>query len=185
MLQREHVQGMSAELVSNLDEVSMSGWEDGKEKKVMVPAMMDSQTIHHCTSKSVRHISIITCITTAREFLTPYIVTSQDSDAIRRRLMSRGVRLGVCFALLHRSKPYVSGRLFLEYINTISVPYLNEPRDSEELKACEAVLLMDNYSPHISDEVVAVLTRAQVRIITFVLTRLTSSKCSTWSYLAP
>jgi hypothetical protein len=122
MLQRKHVQWMRAELVSNLNEVGMSGWEDRKEKKVIVPAMMDTQTIHHRTSRSVRHISIITCITAVGEFLTPYIVTSQDFDAIRRKLMSCGVRLGVGFALRHRSKSYVSERLFLEYINIISVP---------------------------------------------------------------
>jgi hypothetical protein len=158
---------MKAELIFNLDEVDMSEWDDRKEKKVIVQATMDSQTIHHCASRSVRHISIITCISVTEESLTPYIVTSQDSDAIRRRLVSRGVRLGVDFVLRHRSKPCVSGELFFEYINTIFVPYLNELRDSQELKACEAVLLINNCSPHISDDIVAVLTRARVPIIAF------------------
>jgi hypothetical protein len=81
--------------------------------------------------------------------------------------MSRGFRLGVDFVLRHRSKLYVSGRLFHEYINKIFVLYLNELQDSEELEACEAMLLMDNCSPHISDDIVAVLTCARVRIITF------------------
>jgi hypothetical protein len=44
---------------------------------------------------------------------------------------------------------------------------LNELRDSEEFEAWEAVLLMDNCLRHISDDVVAVLTHARVRIITF------------------
>jgi hypothetical protein len=39
--------------------------------------------------------------------------------------------------------------------------------DSEEFETCEAVLLMDNYSPHIWDDIVAVRTQARVRIITF------------------
>jgi hypothetical protein len=81
--------------------------------------------------------------------------------------MSRGVRLGIDFILRHRSKPDVSGKLFLEYINTIFVPYLNELRDSEELEACEAVLLLDNCSPHMLDNDVAVFTHVRVRIITF------------------
>jgi hypothetical protein len=94
-------------------------------------------------------------------------VISQDYDAIRKRLMRPGVRLGVDFALRQQSKPYVSRNLFLEYIKTIFVPYLNELRESEEFEACEAVLLMDNCSPHASDDVVAVLTSIQVQIITF------------------
>jgi hypothetical protein len=46
---------------------------------------------------------------------------------------------------------------------------LNELRDSEEFEACEAVLFMDNCSPHISDDIVAVLTHARMRIITFTI----------------
>jgi hypothetical protein len=44
---------------------------------------------------------------------------------------------------------------------------LNELRESEEFEACEAVLLIDNCLPHASDDVVAVLTSVQMRIITF------------------
>jgi hypothetical protein len=162
-------------LVFNLNEVGMSECEDHKEKKMIIPATMDGQTMHHRASRSVRYISIITYIIAAEESLTLYIMISQDSHAILKRLTSRGVRLGVDFVLRHRSKPYVSGKLFLEYINIIFVPYLNKLQDSEELEeleeleACEAVFLMDNYSPHMSDDTVAVLTRVRVRIITFTL----------------
>jgi hypothetical protein len=82
--------------------------------------------------------------------------------------MSRGVRLGIDFGLWQRSKPYVNGKLFFEYIKNIFVLYLNELRDSEEFEACEAVLLMDNYSLHISDDFVAVFTRVRVRVTIFV-----------------
>jgi hypothetical protein len=81
--------------------------------------------------------------------------------------MSRGVHLGIDFVLRQRPKSYVSRELFLEYSKTIFVLYLNEFRDSEKCEACEAVLLMDNYSLHISDDVVAILTHARVQIITF------------------
>jgi hypothetical protein len=125
---REHVQGMKVELVLNLDEVGMSEcrnvgmsecrnvgmseWEDRNVRKVIVPITMDDQTIHHRASRSVRHISIITCISAAGESLTPYIITSQDSDAIRKRLTIHGFHLGVDFILRHWSKPYVSRKLF-------------------------------------------------------------------------
>jgi hypothetical protein len=105
---------MKVELVFNLDEIGMSEWDNRKEKKVIIPATMDGQTIHHRASRNVRHISIITYITAVGESMTPYTVASQDSDAIGKRLMSRGVRLGVSSVLQHRSKPYVSGKFFLE-----------------------------------------------------------------------
>jgi hypothetical protein len=103
-----------------------------------------------------------------RESLTPSIVTSQDSDAIRKKLMSHGIRLGANFVLQQRSKHYVSRKFFFEYINTICVSYLNKSQESEEFEACEAVLVMDNCSPHVSNDVVAVLFSVRTRIITFI-----------------
>jgi hypothetical protein len=164
---RDRAQGMKAELVFNLDEVGISEWEDRKEKKVIVPKTMDGQTIHHRVSRNVKHISIITCISAGGESLTPYIVMLQDSERLRKRLMARGVRLGVDFVLTHRPKPYINGKLFLDYITHIFVPYLNELRESEEFAECEAILLMDNCSPHMGDAVIALLTREHVRVITF------------------
>jgi hypothetical protein len=158
---------MKVELLFHLDDVGMSESEDRKKKKVIIPTFIDSQTIYHKVSKAVRHISIITCIIAAGESLTPDIVTSQDSETVRKRLMSRGVRLIVDFVLKNRLKPYVSRELFLHYIKTIFVPYLTELRDSEELEGCEAVLLMDNYSLHIADDIISVLTSVRVRVITF------------------
>jgi hypothetical protein len=61
----------------------------------------------------------------------------------------------------------VNADLFLEYINSIFIPYLNELQDSEQFDACEAILLMDNCSPHMSDDIIAVLTNARVKIIPF------------------
>jgi hypothetical protein len=81
--------------------------------------------------------------------------------------MSRGVRLGIDFLLRQRSKPYVSGKLFVEYINIIFISCLKDRRDSEELEPCKAVLVMDNSSLHISDDFVSVLTRVRVRVIIF------------------
>jgi hypothetical protein len=83
--------------------------------------------------------------------------------------MTRGVRLGVDFVLKHRSKPYIDGKLFLDYINSIFIPCLNELRQSEGFAECEAVFLMDNCSPHMGDAMIAILTREHVRFITFAL----------------
>jgi hypothetical protein len=47
------------------------------------------------------------------------------------------------------------------------IHYLNELREFEQMNACEAVLLMDNCSHHVSDDVIAVLTNARFRVITF------------------
>jgi hypothetical protein len=163
----EYVHGMKAELVFNLGEVRVSEWENRKDKKVIIPGVLSGQTIHHRASRNLKHVSGITYISAVGESLTPYITISQDSESLRRKLMIRGVRLGVDLVLWQRSKPYVNAVLFLEYVNNIFITYLNELRESEQINVCEAVLLMDNCSHHVSDDVVAVLTNERVRVFTF------------------
>jgi hypothetical protein len=50
----DYVQGCLAELVFNLDEVSVSDWEDRKTKAVILPAGVRGQTIHPGVSRNVR-----------------------------------------------------------------------------------------------------------------------------------
>jgi hypothetical protein len=68
---KEHIQRCVAELVSNLDEVGISDWGDRKTKTVIVPATIHGQTIHNEISRTVKHISVIACISTAGESLIP------------------------------------------------------------------------------------------------------------------
>jgi hypothetical protein len=83
--------------------------------------------------------------------------------------MNRGVRLSANFVLRQQSKLYVNGKLFLEYINIIFISYLNKLWELEEFKACKAILLMDNCSPHMSHDIVAILTRVRMKIITIAI----------------
>jgi hypothetical protein len=69
------------------EEEGLAEWEDRKDKKVIIPKMIDDQTIHHHASRNMKHRSIITCIIAREEFLTPYIVTFQDSEPLRKRVM--------------------------------------------------------------------------------------------------
>jgi hypothetical protein len=105
------------------------------------------------------------CVTAGGESLMSCIVIAQDSEPVRRRLMNREVRLSVDFVLRQQSKPYINGKLFLEYINSIFISYLNKLWELEEFKACKVILLMDNCLPHILHDIVAVLTRVYVKII--------------------
>jgi hypothetical protein len=65
------------------------------------PMTGDSQKIHHGALRSLRHISVIAWISARAESLSPFIMTSQISDGIRKRLMSPRVRLGVDLVLRH------------------------------------------------------------------------------------
>jgi hypothetical protein len=96
---KEHVQGCVAELVFNLDEVGVSDGEDRKTKTktAIVPVTMRGETIHHEISRTVKHISGITCISVAGESLTPYIIISQVPTSVQERLKKEGVRFSTDF----------------------------------------------------------------------------------------
>jgi hypothetical protein len=164
---KENVQGCIAELVFSLDEVGISDWEDRKSRKVIVPATMRGHPIHHQISRAVKHISLIACMSAAGKSLTPYMITSQDSLSLREQLRKHGVRFGTDFVLKHNQTPYINAVIFLDYIRTVFLPNLAELRTLDQFADEPAVLLMDNCSSHITNDVLDLLTEARVRVITF------------------
>jgi hypothetical protein len=80
---KEHIHGRVAELVSNLDEVGISDWEDRKTKTVIVPGTMHGQTKHHEISRTVKHISVIACVSAAGESLTPSLPSGARTRLIK------------------------------------------------------------------------------------------------------
>jgi hypothetical protein len=82
----EDVKGCVAELVFNLDEIGISDWEHGKTKKVIALPAMCGQTIHHGVSRNEKDISVIACLSAARESLPHDIVTSHNSPTVQEHL---------------------------------------------------------------------------------------------------
>jgi hypothetical protein len=156
-----------ADLVFNLDEVGISDLEGRKTKKVVVPAAMLGQTIHHGVSRKVKHISVIVCVWAAGASLLPYIVTSQNSPVVQEHLKKQGACLDRDMILKFNQKPYINAGSFLDDIRTISLPYVDMLRGLVVFAQQPAVLLMDDCSVNVSDDVIRILTETNVRVITF------------------
>jgi hypothetical protein len=112
-------------------------------------------------------VSIIACVSAGGESLTPYVVTSQDSPAVRQTLKKRGVRRGTDLVLTHRAKPYINAEIFEEYIRSVLLPNQNELRSLEGFADEDAVLLMANCPSHVGEHSLGLLRDAQVRVITW------------------
>jgi hypothetical protein len=67
----ESAQGCLAELVFNLGEVGISDWDDYQTTRVVAPAAMFRQTIHHGVCRNAKHISMIVCVWAAGENISP------------------------------------------------------------------------------------------------------------------
>jgi hypothetical protein len=127
---------------------------------------MLGQTIHHGVSRTVKHISVIVCMPTAGASLLPYIVTSQNSPVVQEHLNKQGVCLGRDMILKFNRKPYINAGIFLDDIRTIFLPYIDMLRGLAVFAQEPAVLLMAHCSAHVRDDVIRILTEANVRIIT-------------------
>jgi hypothetical protein len=63
--------------------------------------------------------------------------------------------------------PYVNAGILLNYSRTIFLPYLINYRGLAAFAEQVAVLLMINFSAHVTDDVIRLLTEARLRVITF------------------
>jgi hypothetical protein len=115
----------------------------------------------------MKHVSVIACISAAGESLTPYIVTSQDSPALREPLTKGGVRCETDFMLKLRVKAAINAEIFQKYVTTLFLPKLNDLRGLEQFAEEEIILLIDNAPSHVSEVSLRLLRDAKARVITW------------------
>jgi hypothetical protein len=127
------------------------------------------KTIQHLNEneRNVKHISVIACVSAAGESLLHYIVTSQNSPTVHEHPKKQGVRFGSDFARKFNQMPYFNAGTSLADIRTILFPYIDTVRALAVFAQEIAVLLIDDCSAHVSDDVICILTEPMVRVITF------------------
>jgi hypothetical protein len=148
--------------VFNLDELVISDWEDLKKKKVLVGAAM----IQYEVSRNVKHISVIACMSAAGESLLPSVVTSQNSPAGQKHLKKQAVRFGTDSTVQFNQMPYINAGIFFDDIRSIFLPYIGSLRGLAVFAQEIAFLLMANFSAHVSDDMIRILTKARLRVTT-------------------
>jgi hypothetical protein len=94
-------------------------------------------------------------------------VTSQNSPTVQEHPKKQGVRFARFFALKFNQNPYFNAGIFLAYIRTILLPYIDTFHGLAAIAQKIAVLLMNNCSADVTDDVIRILTGARVRVITF------------------
>jgi hypothetical protein len=115
----------------------------------------------------VKHISVIVYVSAAGASLLPSIVTSQNSPVVQEHLKKQGVCFGRDIIFTVNQRPYINAGIFLVYIRTIFLPYIDTVRDLAIFAQEPALLSPDKCSTQVSDDLVRILTEASVRVITF------------------
>jgi hypothetical protein len=73
---KNYIPQIPAELISNIDEISLSDWEERKEKKVLIPSGHIDSRLHDPVNWSIRHHTLICCISTAGDAYSPLLITA-------------------------------------------------------------------------------------------------------------
>jgi hypothetical protein len=160
------VAGKFAELIFNLDELGSADWEDGKGKKLITPAGVHKEDVHHTVSRRQRHITLLACVSAAGDTLTPMPMTR---NPIRDCLWSHGLRQNEDEDVMvrQRNPAYIGEQLFFEYISNVLIPYVSSVRSRQELADEPAVLLMDPALPHTAERVLQILRQNKIIALTF------------------
>jgi hypothetical protein len=160
-----YVQDTPTELVFNIDEVGSQEWADRKPRRVIVPHQERRQRIQYSVPRSQKRISCIAGISMAGDTLMPLLVIHRKT--IDEDVWLEGWRDGQDFLLRSNDTSYVTRDIFKEYLTSVFLKYVATVRESMNLSDSPAVLLCDNCTAHIDDEIKVLLAQNNVRLITF------------------
>jgi hypothetical protein len=76
-------------LLFNLDETGLSEWENRKGKSILVPAQEQESTLHYPADRSVRHHTLLCCVTAFGDSYCPILIAP---TAPGRNSFDTGVR---------------------------------------------------------------------------------------------
>ena len=159
-----YIAGCDPELLFNLDECGSSNWENRKKLKFILPKEQKDCISHYSVSRRVSHTTMIACICAGGTRLTPMILSKQRSI---EQIFYTGVRNGIDAIIYPKDTAYVNETSFKYYLENVLIPFISEQRKIPRLKDKKAILLMDNFGAHCTNEILNLLTTNNILAITF------------------
>jgi hypothetical protein len=165
----EYVQECTTELVFNLDEVDISDWCGRKMRNIGVLATIRGQMIHDTSWNILKcqvYFGDCLCLNSWKIIHPLHNSIAGFCFGLKEVQEKRcWVRNG--FGLEIESEAKYQRRNLVDYIRTVFLSNLAEIRPPDEFAEEMTVLLMDNWSSHMTSDVVGLPTEVRVRIITF------------------
>jgi hypothetical protein len=105
----EYVPLVPTELMFNIDESGFSDWEERKPQGVRTPTRLRESTLHYPVNRSIRHQTLICCISAAGDAYYPLFVSSNPAV---RRVFGEGIREGTGLRIEIGPSAYVNSEIF-------------------------------------------------------------------------
>lgn len=138
------------ELIINIDEAGYSEWVDAHKRRCIVPSDFTSATASVPIGRSSKRTTLVGAIVADGDSLRPMVVTNRKTVDVE--LLYHGYKYA-CY-LAYQPKGFINSALYLEYIDNIVIPYVEQKRKRCGLKDRQALLIYDGCSAHVSDVVI-------------------------------
>lgn len=161
----KYVQGIPTELVFNIDEVGFQRWSDRKKKRVIVPLSTPKKQVHYAVKRSEKRVSIVSTISMAGDTLMPLIISHRKRPD--KKLEETGLREGDDFMIEYQKSCFVTKEIFSKYVQSVLFPYIENIRKLKDFGTETAVILCDNCSAHVSDDLLEKMKERNIRLVTF------------------
>jgi hypothetical protein len=119
------------ELLFNLDETGLSEWENRRSKPLLVPTQEQESTLNYPVNRSVRHHTLLCCVTASGDSYCPILIAPTASA---RNLFDTGVGDHIDLIIEVRQPAHATAELFHRYNMEVFFPALETNR---QLPSCE------------------------------------------------
>ena len=161
----KYVEGVCTELIFNLDEVGSQEWADKRAKRVIIPIEDKSKPALIGLNRNEKRLTICQIISMSGDTLMPLIISHRST--IDQEVWDSGIRDMEDAMFRSSSSSYITREIFVEYIRKVLFTYINKIREDPIYTNEVAVLLCDNLSAHIDNELKEELARMNIRLVTF------------------
>ena len=160
-LDRLRIQDFDPRLVINIDETGFGQSKSGRSKpqKVIVPVSFQGSPIYK-EQEEKRYVSCIAATTLSGTLLTPALISNRQQEAGDAEKCSF---FGKC-ARYHSTTAFVSRDIFMRYMRTVVLPYIQSVRQ-ELSEVRPALILFDGHKGHFSDLLAAACAENQIHLV--------------------
>jgi hypothetical protein len=161
---KNYVPKIPAELIFNLDETGLSDWEERKEKVVLVPSAHIDSTLHYPVNRSVRHHTLMCCISAAGDGYCPLLIAPNRGA---QKIFETGIHRDIGIMMEIREPAYATAEIFRIYIETVFFSAIAANRKLPGCRNKRAISFCDNCACQYSEDILIEFAGQGVLVLSY------------------
>jgi hypothetical protein len=162
IVEQAHIENIHPDLIINIDETGFNALDarDTKTKKVLA-SKHSKRPVHYRVERAQNHVSAICGISASGRLFTPGLVHKNktlNSDAGQCTFFSRT-------KVYSSDSAFVGRPIYEDYLQNVIIPGIQYIRQSLPGNMHTAMIIVDGYKAHLSDEILAVLALADIKYL--------------------